>query len=400
MPSKNVAYNGQAFWHSIHSSNSQVGPITYPQDMRNCVNCHDAKAGGGDSWYTHPSRAACGACHTKVNFATGVGHSGANLPQLSDDECARCHQPQGDLEFDASIKGAHTIPEKSKQLKGLVATIDSYSDMAAGKKPTVVFKITNGDGTAVDGSKLNSFSPKLGGPTTSYSKYFSEAGAATAKFNAATGLTSYTFTNAIPDNAKGTWTLSGDLYRNINLKRGDGGADVSVRECAQNPVVYVSIDGSLVAKRRTSVTMANCNVCHDRLALHGGQRLVIEECVICHNPTEGDQSQRPASAGAKESISFQRMIHRIHTGEELSQDFTVYGFHGSVNNYNEVTFPGDRRDCAKCHTPTGYLIPLVNGIDNVDTPRDYVTSQGPATAACLGCHDLRDNEAHAYLNTA
>jgi hypothetical protein len=54
----------------------------------------------------------------------------------------------------------------------------------------------------------------------------------------------------------------------------------------------------------------------------------------------------------------------------------------------------------KCHTSTGYLIPLPTGIDSVTTLRDYFTPQGPATAACLGCHDLRDNAAHAYLNTA
>src|SRR5512140_541186 len=232
MPSKNVAYNGQAFWHSIHSSNSQVGPITYPQDMRNCVNCHDAKAGGGDSWYTHPSRAACGACHTKVNFATGVGHSGANLPQLSDDECARCHQPQGDLEFDASIKGAHTQLYKSNQLKGLKAAIVSSSNMLPGKKPTVVYKLTNGDGTAVDGTKLATFAPILAGPTTSYTKYFRENGVVASTnpnpgvFDMATGNTTYTFTNAIPTTASGTWTLSADIYRNVNLKRGDGKADI------------------------------------------------------------------------------------------------------------------------------------------------------------------------------
>ena len=147
------------------------------------------------------------------------------------------------------------------------------------------------------------------------------------------------------------------------------------------------------------MTIAQCNQCHDRLALHGGQRLVTDECVICHNPTEGDQSQRPASAGAKESISFQRLIHRIHTGEELTQDFTVYGFNGSVNNYNEVRFPGDRRNCAKCHASGAYIPPLATGIDSVTTLRDYFTPQGPSTASCLGCHDNRDAAAHAYLNT-
>jgi len=35
----------------------------------------------------------------------------------------------------------------------------------------------------------------------------------------------------------------------------------------------------------------------------------------------------------------------------------------------------------------------------VTTPRDFFTIQGPATAACLGCHDSKDTAAHAYLNS-
>ena len=418
--------NGQAdakmFFHKIHMGKylpsvangtyvpydgdwSTVGwPGNNNRAPYDCTTCHETSAGEKEVWYTRPSRKVCGSCHDDVNFATGLNHSGASLVQLNDDECAKCHQPQGDLEFDASIRGAHTIPENSVQLKGLKATIVSATNMKAGQKPTAVFKLTNGDGTAVDGSKLNSFSPKLAGPTTSYSTYFSETGAATAKFDASTGLTSYTFTNAIPATAGGTWAISLDAYRNINLKRGDGGADIVQRECAQNPVSYYSIDGSVLEARRTSVTMAQCNQCHVALGLHGGQRMVIEECIICHNPTEGDQARRPATAGAKESVSMQRMIHRIHTGEELYQDYTVYGFGGSINNFNEVRFPGDRRNCVKCHTATGYQIPLADerahAIDSVTTLRDYYTPQGPETAACLGCHDLRDNAAHAYLNTA
>ena len=151
--------------------------------------------------------------------------------------------------------------------------------------------------------------------------------------------------------------------------------------------------------RRTAVVVSNCNVCHDRLGLHGGQRQNTEECVICHNPTNSDVAQRPASEGAPESISFQRHIHRIHSGENLTQEWTIYGFNGSKNNFNELRFPGDRRNCQKCHVANAYTLPLTTGIDSVKTPRDYIPLQGPATAACLGCHDNRDAEAHAYLNT-
>ena len=170
-------------------------------------------------------------------------------------------------------------------------------------------------------------------------------------------------------------------------------------ESTINPVKYASVDGSAVVPRRTVVTLAQCNVCHDSLRLHGGQRLNTEECVICHNPTKGDEDRRPANAGPAESISFQRMVHRIHTGENLTRDFTIIGFGGSVNNFNEVRYPGDRRSCAKCHTATSFTLPLPAELSFVTTLRDLYTPQGPAAASCLGCHDTTSAAAHAYLNT-
>lgn len=374
---------------------------TYPQDVRNCDNCHEgtndaAKPAQALVYLTNPSRAACGACHDDIDWATGANHPGG--AQADDKACANCHVPDSGNEFDASIKGAHVIPEKSKQLKGLTATVVSVTDLAAGKKPTVVFSIKNGDGTAVDGSKLTSFAPMVAGATSSYSKYIREAGQTRATFDAATGNTTYTFTAALPDDAKGTWTVSADVYRNATLKRADGKADITLREAAMNPIKYIALTGT-VTPRRTVATTALCNSCHDRLALHGGQRMNIEECVICHNPLETDAARRPASEGQPESVSFQRLIHRVHSGEELTQEFTVYGFGGSKNNFNEILFPGDRRNCSKCHAGNSYRLPLPEGIANVNTLRDYFAPQGPGTASCLGCHDNRDAAAHAYLNT-
>jgi len=150
------------------------------------------------------------------------------------------------------------------------------------------------------------------------------------------------------------------------------------------------------------VDIANCNTCHDRLVLHGGQRFATEECVMCHNPNASDVSRRPAEAAPPESIDFKRMIHRIHTGEELTQDFTVYGFGGSENNYNHVLYPGDRRDCTSCHVDGTWNVPatMPPGRLPTETLRDWYSPQQPTAAACLGCHDSQAAAAHAYVNTA
>ncbi|MFI5182059.1 MAG: OmcA/MtrC family decaheme c-type cytochrome [Thermoanaerobaculia bacterium] len=371
-----------------------------------CTTCHEQTAPDKDVWKTAPGRIVCGSCHDNVNFATGQNHGPAGTstvgPLPDDSQCASCHpaDPPAGVEFDASVKGSHVVPLQSAQLKGLKAAIVSVSNFAPGQKPTVVFNVDNADGTPVDASKLGTFAPIFAGPTSSYTTNVRESAVGKATFDATTGYTTYTFTAPVPASATGTWAVSVDIERAFSLVRGDGQPNKTGNESPVNPVGYYSVDGTPVQPRRTSVTMAQCNSCHGALGLHGGQRLVIEECVFCHNPVADDSIVRPAAANPAESISLQRMIHRIHSGENLTQVFTVYGNRGSLHPYNDVRFPGDRRDCAKCHTSTGYYIPLPRGIDSVTTLRDFFTPQGPATAACLGCHDAEDFAAHAYINTA
>ncbi|HSP14017.1 MAG TPA: OmcA/MtrC family decaheme c-type cytochrome [Thermoanaerobaculia bacterium] len=369
--------------------------VALPMDIRNCDRCHEgtnasAKPAQSNVWYTNPSRAACGSCHDDINWETGENHPAGAMKD--DQACAVCHIPDSGKEFDASIKGAHMLPLNSKQLQGIKASIVSVTNATPGKQATVVFSLKNNDGTAIDGNKLSTFSPIQAGSTNSYYWYKRDNAIGKATFDATAGTTSYTFIDAIPADAKGTFAFSVDIRRNVNLKRADGGADIAVRESVINPFKYVSLSGGTPQPRRFAVTIAQCNTCHAGLSLHGGQRNTTEECVICHNPT---MTATVTAGGANEGISFQRMIHRIHKGEELTQDFTI-----GNTNFNEVRFPGDITNCAKCHNGSSYTLPLPTGIASVSTPRDYFTPQGPGTAACLGCHDNRDAAAHAYLNTA
>jgi OmcA/MtrC family decaheme c-type cytochrome len=49
--------------------------VGYPQDSRNCQNCHSASTTTpqGDNWKANPSRLACGACHDGIDFDSGLG---------------------------------------------------------------------------------------------------------------------------------------------------------------------------------------------------------------------------------------------------------------------------------------------------------------------------------------
>lgn len=133
---------------------------------------------------------------------------------------------------------------------------------------------------------------------------------------------------------------------------------------------------------RDIVGNRECFACHARLALHGGARNDIQYCVICHNPGNKD-------AQSGNTLDFKVMVHRIHQGANLptvvdagSTDpaqgigYTIWGFGGSVNNFNTVVWPQDTRNCTTCHNASDPATPDADNYKNA-----------PNEAACTGCHD-------------
>src|SRR5262249_60891846 len=97
---------------------------------------------------------ACTGCHDDVNpsempttdtpmLAPGTNHVAGAQPEAF---CATlCHVPTG-AEFGLSVGGAHTVPQRSAQLKGLVGQLLSASGSPGGAV-TVTGKLMNGGGT-------------------------------------------------------------------------------------------------------------------------------------------------------------------------------------------------------------------------------------------------------------
>jgi OmcA/MtrC family decaheme c-type cytochrome len=318
-----------------------------------------------------------------------------NLPQIDDKQCAQCHISGGSTEFDATIIGAHTVATRSKQLPGLVFAISRVDNAAPGKNPSVTFSVKNNAGSSVDISKMDFLNLVMAGPTTDYNGYISEdARTATPTGNQYV----YTFKSGIPAGATGSFAMGIEGYNNVTIYPGTT-ISQSVRDIGYNQVEYFSVDGSKVQARRKVVSQENCLNCHNKLMIHGGIRQNVEYCVVCHNPTVTDVSMR-ASGDTPESINFKTMIHKIHTGSDLTTDYTVMGHGNSVNNFNDVGYPGDRRDCGRCHVAGSYDLPLPSGLINQVAPRDYINPMPPVSGACLSCHTLKSDAAHAALQTS
>jgi OmcA/MtrC family decaheme c-type cytochrome len=231
--------------------------VVYPPDGRRCQTCHNPNnnAAQTNAWLARPTRAACGSCHDDVNFATWQNHSAGNLPQVSDNHGAQCHIPQGDLEFDPSIKGAHVYPQESAANPGLVFQILNVDNGGPGQNPTVTFTVQDFQGNGVSMTQLTGGSNRLAlvmaGPTSDYGNadfgastpgYVSENPVSTASCSP-DGTCTYTFNAAIPANATGTYVIGIEGRRTFTV---NGGTDQarSINYGADNVVFYFSEDGS------------------------------------------------------------------------------------------------------------------------------------------------------------
>ncbi len=389
------------FWVGFGNRVTDFSHVNMPSEINNCQKCHESTATQRDNWLMNPSRRACGSCHDKVNFATGQGHLG--LPQFSDNQCRNCHIPEGEIDFDASIKGAHRDPTESSLIKGLVAEIVDVQNTRAGERPVVSFSVKDREGTPLEAARLNRVALTMAGPTTDYGEGLPTKGGYVTEMamNAPLqgGLYRYTFNTPIPASAKGTYSISIEARRQEVVLEGTQ-KQRTIQTGSPNSVKYFSVDGSAVVRRREIVELSRCNDCHRQLSIHGENRNSTEYCVVCHNARETDVARRPAAQAPAESIDMAMMIHRIHAGNLQTRDYTIYGFGNVPHNYNKVRMPALLNNCTNCHKAGTFTVPVAAGLLDKTDPRGLLNPVKPATAACTGCHTSVDAASHALANTS
>jgi OmcA/MtrC family decaheme c-type cytochrome len=411
---------------------SQIAFPADPGDPRRCETCHSQSTGAAQAtaYLTNPTRAACGACHNDVNFASGANHPGG--PQIDDNQCHNCHIPQGELDFDASIKGAHVAPTASNLLTGLAVNIAKVDNGTAGSAPVVSFTVQDGSGKPLALSQLGEIPGKdayaisftMAGPTTDYgytsfgSDTASTPGYVTESAAKAgcdgNGNCTYRFTHRVPANASGTYSIGVEARRTEVVLAGTT-SQQSITYGAPNKVVYFSVDGSPVSPRRQVVAVSNCNQCHVALSVHGTLRNNTEYCVMCHNPSNTDASERVHAqvaadkAAPPQGITFPLLVHRIHDGVNMQGDggsYTVVGFGGSHNDFSTTLYPGmapngemiSLANCSTCHV-NGSEANLPVGLNNAVNPQGWINPDGATATACSGCHVAQDAASHFLANT-
>ena len=136
---------------------------------------------------------------------------------------------------------------------------------------------------------------------------------------------------------------------------------------------------------REIVETATCDNCHTLLNAHGGARVEVQYCVMCHNPGTTD----PYSGN---TLDFKVMVHKIHTGNTLPSIQTASGpnttptlGHGLLDRrLHEVAEQFQYRALSAGHAQ---LHDLPRSESSRLRPRRPTTTTVPTVEACGACHD-------------
>ncbi len=355
-------------------------------------------------------------------------------------------------DFDAPLSKADPLPGVALEVVRVAGGTGPGGNLQAGDRPAVTFFVRQGPdaptpGADIPPSEWASSELLFAGPSTNYQLILQWSGLAANSTANADGSWTFTFPDAIPSTVplqvnqedtipydsgtiagdalpSGTYTIGMSLRRNVTI------AGTTFRD--GNSVTKDVLFGSASQLTRPElVTDANCQSCHATLRAHGDFRHGVAVCVLCHTNGAEDLNNPSAVAGETPglSISFQTMIHKIHSGSHLpsvngktvdDNGNPVYGAgtpyvivrsRGEFD-FSEVAFPqwphlaqGMPRDlgynalstqqkavenailagptnCNACHGDPDGVGPLPAPADG-----DAIFTNQISTRACIACHD-------------
>jgi OmcA/MtrC family decaheme c-type cytochrome len=413
----------------VGRSTHDFSTVVFPQNIARCTACHDGAQ--GDYWKTKVAANSCLSCHDDVAFQTPVPpgkvlHGGGVQP--TDAPCTVCHPASGSI---AGVADVHLTGLLAPTARKVELTLDQTAQTAPGQTPILTFTAMI-DGAPVDltTTPLTSLRATIAGPNSDFASFWQATlqggGAAGALVYQGAGVHQYTLpaSAAIPAAASGSYTIGLEGYLTP--------AGSTDRFAAVSPMRAFAVTDAMAAPRRTVVDSARCDGCHYDVAGHGGSRKGAQYCTMCHNPNKANNERigrREGTTVLAETVDFKVMIHKIHAGEELSQPYLLYGFpapsianpDGTAIDFAETRYPRSRAECAACHAPGTFGLPLAAGVlpstaaeltcsEPADSDADAFCTNPfwtitallrmpPTTAVCTGCHDSSAAVAHAQVNT-
>jgi OmcA/MtrC family decaheme c-type cytochrome len=278
--------------------------------------------------------------------------------------------------------GSGGVPVTSASAINVV--IDSVIAPTDGGAPTVEFTLSNDLGQGLTGLPaatirfaIGELLPGASGGSSHWQSYVTRASNGIANAQGTPepatngtyrelgdGRYRYTFAQALTTYAGAPAFDALKTHRvGLEIRTGTNGFTSANIPANNAPLDFVPAGGAPLVTRLI-VGTGTCNACHDRLAMHGGARVNVEYCVICHN-----QSSIDGASG--NTIDFKRLIHSIHSARP---DYVI-GSGSNVAEWSDVEYPQDTRNCETCHN-----------VNDPATPQASNYRLVANRAACGTCH--------------
>ncbi|MDO8567641.1 MAG: cytochrome c3 family protein, partial [Dehalococcoidales bacterium] len=139
----------------------------------------------------------------------------------------------------------------------------------------------------------------------------------------------------------------------------------------------------------------NCNQCHGNTIWHldvgpiHAEPFDTDYCLACHDYGRSGTGDGFARVGGTSTAGWggfgakpiAARVHGVHRGLYLEHPEEIYA--NNANEFSEIIFPQDIRNCVKCHSS--------------ETTGTWKAE--PSRVACLSCHDSDSAKAHGALMT-
>ena len=356
----------------------------FPQPIANCQSCHTAT--DSDRWVTNATREACMSCHENVSDPNAMAMGAHPFPVPLEAVCGSCHSSTTNTARDA--REAHVVPLNNPLTPALSVEILSVTVASPDDPPAVRIKALTGTRAAPPATPVTNpaafswLEAQINGPNTGY---------VLNAYNLVR-VPKEMLVNLVADPAvPGEFTFS--LPRSLRALVGTVGDPetdsytLSIRpqydptpgaqpdndkvDQLTNPTKEFGA-GEVVTPRAPVADTAKCNSCHGALTMHGTYALAknTEQCALCHTSTFDTRVRQGANkqAGPTTSLRLSTMVHRIHGTSIAERPYKLYGYAAMapfpIVDFSEIGFPGDTRDCTKCHFTTPeltYTLPLPEG---------------------------------------
>ncbi|MEH6534407.1 MAG: OmcA/MtrC family decaheme c-type cytochrome [Photobacterium frigidiphilum] len=405
-----VGYQG-----SVHTYAKNVaGDISgkeFPQDIRNCSNCHTADNEAtpqGDSWKLNANIVGCTSCHDDIAFTQEELDQDVWKRQHPNgfvglDTCTSCH---GDNSGNTSPAFAHeTVRSQAKSAAdNLTISIERVERAAPGFiEVDMLIKLygagiasfadlidPNGDTDTSDSLLLSKKGYLLvnndqgQGFELSYGAIQVHLEDAITCVPNGSGLFTCTVTDPGTTGTLSLVTTEMPICANGKSAGGDLIACNAVEDAytqvevvpAHNVKAYYNLNDLSPATdyvEKFGATMESCTNCHDDDGFHMTRHGATDsaECTNCHNATRAAYYVgRPADLKSH--------VHTLHANNDSSHAMDSY--------------PGNIETCTACHTEDQYDIPLAKNMrsSGARTVADYNTTPNmfisPMVTVCASCH--------------